>query len=88
MFQPIRGQGGHNGFQIGLRSNNTWLGPHKEHVWQVWGRSLQLFLRRSSKCEKLTDGRTLCHGISSLELNVYSGELKTFWAVVHEKKIF
>jgi len=33
-------------------------------------------LRRSSKCEKLTDGRrTLRHGISSLEL--CSGELKT-----------
>jgi len=57
MCQPIRGQGGHIGFRILLNSNNTWSEPHQEHLWQVWSRSLQPFLRRSSKCEKLTDGR-------------------------------
>jgi len=31
MCQPIRGQGGHIGFRIGLKIN-TWSGPHKEHV--------------------------------------------------------
>jgi len=50
MCQLIRGQGGQIGFWIGLKSNNTWLGPHKEHVWTVWSRSLQPFLRRSPKC--------------------------------------
>jgi len=33
MCQQIRGQGGHIGFRIDLESNNTWLGPHKEHLW-------------------------------------------------------
>jgi len=23
-----------------FKSNNTWSGPHKEHVWQVWCRFL------------------------------------------------
>jgi len=50
MCQPIRGQGTDVEFQIGFKSNNTWSGPHKEHVWQVWSRSLQPFLRRSWKC--------------------------------------
>jgi len=69
MCQSIRGQGGHIGFWIDLKSNNTWSGPHKEHLWQDWSRSLQPYLRRSSKCEKLMDGcRTLRHGISSCEL--------------------
>jgi len=35
MFQSIRGQGGHTGFPIGLKSNNSWLGPHKQLLWQV-----------------------------------------------------
>jgi len=36
MYQPIRGQDGHVGFRIHLKSNNTWSGPHKEYLWQVW----------------------------------------------------
>jgi len=40
MCQPIKGQGGHVRFQIGFKSNNTWSGPRKEHLWQVWSRSL------------------------------------------------
>jgi len=41
MCQPVRGQGGHIiGFQIGFKSNNTWSGHYKEHVWQDWSRSL------------------------------------------------
>jgi len=55
MCQLIRGQGGNIEFQIDLKSNNAWSGPHKEQLWQVWSRSRQPFLRISSKCEKLTD---------------------------------
>jgi len=36
----IRGQGGHIGFRIDLKSNSTWLGRNKEHLWQVWSSSL------------------------------------------------
>jgi len=43
--QPIKGQGGHLGFQIHIKSNNTWYGPQKEHLCEVCSRSLQLFLR-------------------------------------------
>jgi len=50
MCQLIRGQGGHLGYRIHLKSINTWSGPNKEHLCQVWSRSLQPFLRRSSKC--------------------------------------
>jgi len=38
--QPVRDQGGHVGFWNCLKSSNTWSGPHKEHLWQVWSRSL------------------------------------------------
>jgi len=57
MCQPIRGQGGHIGFWIGLKCNNTQSGPHKEHLWQVWSRSLQPFFRRSSKCVRQSEAR-------------------------------
>jgi len=57
MYQPIRGQGSHIGFQIGLKSNNTWSGPHKEHMRQVWSRSVQPFLRRSRKCVSKSEAR-------------------------------
>jgi len=49
MYQPIRGQGGHIEFRIDLKSNNTWLGPQKEHVWEIRSRSLEPFLKRISK---------------------------------------
>jgi len=42
---------------IHLNSNNTKLGSHKEHLWQVWSRSLKLFLRRSSKCVSQSEAR-------------------------------
>jgi len=51
MCQPnIRGQTSYIGFRIDLKSNNTWSGPHKEYLWQLFSRYLQQFLRRSSKC--------------------------------------
>jgi len=50
MCQPIRGHGGHIGFRIGLKSNNSWSEPHKAYLWQDWSRSLKPFLRRSSQC--------------------------------------
>jgi len=50
-------QGDHNGFRIRLNSNNTWSEPPKEHLWKVWSRSLQPFLR-SWTCKKLTDRPT------------------------------
>jgi len=47
MCQQIRGQGDHTRFLIDLKSDNTCSGPHKEHMWQVWSRSMQPFLRKS-----------------------------------------
>ena len=40
MSRPIRGQGGNRAaildFRIGTQSNNTFRGPHIEHLYQVW----------------------------------------------------
>jgi len=33
MSQQIRDRGDHIGFRIYLLVNNTWSGPHKEHVF-------------------------------------------------------
>jgi len=66
MCQPIRGQGAYIGFRIGLKSNNTWLGPHKEHLWQFWSRSLQPFLR-SSKYVSQSEARAAILDFGSTE---------------------
>jgi len=57
MCQPIRSQGGHIEFRFDLKSNNTWSGPHKKHLWEVWKKPLQSFLRRSSKCVSQSEAR-------------------------------
>jgi len=52
------------------KSNNNWSGPHKEHLCQVWSKSLQPFLKRRHLKEKV-DGRMDTmpwHIISSHEL--------------------
>jgi len=80
MCQSIRGQGGHIGFQVDLRSNNTWSGAHKEHLWQVWSSYAipsAVLEKKFKMCQ--ADGWTLCHGISLLEL--CSGELKIYICV-------
>ena len=50
MSQPIRVHGGHLGFPITTKSNNTSAGLLEEHLWQVWCQYMQWFLRRSKKC--------------------------------------
>ena len=40
------------------KNNNTCKGPWVLHPYQVSSKSIQLFWRRSRKCEKFTDGRT------------------------------
>ena len=55
MPQPIGGQDSRRGFSD--RHKNTCLGPQKEHLYQVWSKLLQPFLRRSRKCLSQLEAR-------------------------------
>jgi len=49
MCQPIRVQGSHIEFRIDLRSNNTWLEPHREHLCQLRSKYLPSILENKFK---------------------------------------
>jgi len=55
--QPIRGKGGHIGFQIQLISNNTCSWPHMEHLCKDWSRSLQPYMRSFWNCVSQSETR-------------------------------
>jgi len=52
MCQPFLVKDGYLRFPIHITSNNTLSGPHKEHVYQVWSRSM-----RSRKCDSKSEAR-------------------------------